>query len=463
MDQITIALEKVDILPPDRVTDNTSVLTLKNLMLEPLVGWDSGHATPGLFSHWIQQDGGRRWQLFIRPGATFHDGKPCEPEDILAVIDGLLASVDTFGMKWSYARYLAEARLEPGPDRSVIVENPEPFADILDIFSEFYVSRLNGEGRATLGTGPFRVAAHEAGRTVDLERVAPPAGDGPKRIRLVAVPHAEERWRMLVDGAVDAAIHLDHLEHPPLDDGHLIWGRRLSPLSVMAYLNCSAGPFVSAQARLAANLAIDRQALVRDVFHGLAEPASTIVSPAHLGMQRHRLPPLPFDPDRARALLAASGVDRTITFRTPTFMPERAPEITRFTAESLQAVGFEVTIETEHNRPEYARQVGRKQIGDCALFDSSPHSTFRVLNDKIASGVKAVWWQGYHNEDVERLIGIANRAVDQEAREQAYGACLRQLQNDPPWLYLAHPVNLFAAKPGRARIALTAKGTLQIG
>ncbi len=462
MDTITIALEKVDILPPDRVTDNTSVLTLKNLMLEPLVGWDAGHATPGLFSHWTQDDGGRRWRFSIRPDATFHDGKPCEPEDILAVINGLLNSVDTFGMKWSYARYLAKARLEHGPDRSVIVENPEPFADILDIFSEFYVSRLDPEGRATLGTGPYRVTACEPGKSIDLERAASAGGGGSMRIRLVAVPDAEERWRLLVDGAVDAAIHLDHMEHPPQGDGHFTWGQRLSPLSVMAYLNCGAGPFVSAPARLAANLAIDRQALVRDVFHGLAVPAATIVSPAHLGMQSRKLAPLPYDPNRARALLAESGVDRAITFRTPTFMPERAPEITRFAAEALQAVGFEVTIETEQDRPEYARQVGRKQIGDCALFDSSPHSTFRVLNDKIASGVKAVWWQGYHNDEVERLIAAANHAVMDGAREQAYAACLRKLQDDPPWLYLVHPVNLFAARLGRAKIALTAKGTLQI-
>ncbi len=463
MDVITIAIEKVDILPPDRVTDNTSVLTLKNLMLEPLVGWDEGRATPGLFSHWTEQNGGRTWRFFIRPDAAFHDGKPCEPEDILAVIDGLLNSVDTFGMKWSYARYLARATLKPGADRSVIVENPEPFADILDIFSEFYVSRLDDEGRATLGTGPYRVAAHAAGQSVDLERVAPPAGEAPQRIRLLAVPAADERWRMLCDGAVDAAIHIDHLEHPPKGDERFLWGRRISPLSVMAYLNCTTGPFVSAAARLAANLAVDRQALVRDVFHGLAEPASTIVSPAHLGMRRERLAPIPYDPARARDLLAASGAGRAITLRTPTHMPERAPEISRFVAEALDAVGFSVTIETEHDRPEYARQIGRKQIGDVALFDSSPHSTYRVLDDKIASHVRAVWWQGYQNDAVDRLIAAANRAVAPEAREQAYAACLRLLQDDPPWLYLAHPVNLFAAKPGRARLALTAKGTLQIG
>ena len=50
---LTIALEKVDFLPATRVTDDTSVLTLKNLVFEPLLRWDAGGSTkPALFSHW---------------------------------------------------------------------------------------------------------------------------------------------------------------------------------------------------------------------------------------------------------------------------------------------------------------------------------------------------------------------------------------------------------------------------
>jgi peptide/nickel transport system substrate-binding protein len=157
MHALTIALEKVDFPPPDRVTDNTSILTLKNLVFEPLLGWEAGQATPALFSHWTHSDDGRRWEFFIRPGAAFHDGGSCTPSDILTVIDGLVRSVDTFGMTWSYARYLAQATISAGAGLSIVVTNPEPFADILDIFTEFYISRSAADGRATLGTGPYRV------------------------------------------------------------------------------------------------------------------------------------------------------------------------------------------------------------------------------------------------------------------------------------------------------------------
>jgi peptide/nickel transport system substrate-binding protein len=463
MTLLTMALEKVDLLPPDRVTDNTSVLTLKNLVFEPLLGWDNGFVTPALFSHWTHSPDGRRWEFFIRPGAMFHDGKLCLPADILSVIEGVQMALDTFGMKWSYARYLARARIVAGAGLSIIVENPEPFADILDIFSEFYIARISGDGQATLGTGPYRIIDLTPGEEVTLDRSDGAAEAGPAQIRLIAVPHAGERWRMLKDGGIDAAIHLDHVEHPPGLDARFDWGRRLSPLSVMLYLNCSSGIFTSPEARLAANLAVDKAELARSVFHGLAEPASTVVSPAHLGMRVAGLSPVPHDPDRARTLLDKIGGPHAIRLRTPTFMPERAPEISCFVAAALMEVGFDVSIEVETNRPEYARQVGRKQIGDLAIFDSSPHSTYRILNDKISSMTQAVWWQGYDNPEVEHLIHAANQAVEPRTRETVYAACLRQLHADPPWLYLVHPVSQFAAKPGVARLALTSKGTLGVG
>lgn len=39
---LTIALEKLDFLPANRVTDDTSILTLKNLVFEPLLRWQPG-------------------------------------------------------------------------------------------------------------------------------------------------------------------------------------------------------------------------------------------------------------------------------------------------------------------------------------------------------------------------------------------------------------------------------------
>ena len=143
-------------------------------------------------------------------------------------------------------------------------------------------------------------------------------------------------------------------------------------------------------------------------------------------------------------------------------MPDRAPAIARFIAASLEAVGLAVHIETEPDRPEFARQVGRKQIGDMALFDSSPQSTFRVLDDKISSVTAAVWWQGVADAETDRLIAAARRAVAPEARRAEYARCLRRLNAAPPWLYLLHPIDIFAARPQLSGLSIDHKGTLVV-
>lgn len=455
---LTIALEKLDFLPANRVTDDTSILTLKNLVFEPLLRWQpGGRVAPALFSHWSHSEDGRHWTFTIRPGATFHDGVACTSDHLIAFIDGILNSVDMFGMKWSYSRYLAHATITAPTSDMLAVDNPEPFADILDIFSEFFICRQNAAGQAVLGTGPYRVAEFTAGQ---FARIEPMTGDL-RPIAAHGVPSAEERYARLKSGQVDAALNLERM-HGKVDfDPSFQWGKAVNTLSVMYYLNCSTGLFVSPEARLAANHAVDKKRLIANIFQNLGAEASTIVSPFSLGMSQP-IAPIAYDPDAARRLLDKAGGPSAITLRTPLYMPERSPQISQFVAAALQEIGLSVTIETETDRPEYARQVGRKSMGDMAIFDSSPQSTFRVLDDKISARSKAIWWQGFDDPETERLLQAASSAVTDEAREAAYAATLRRLNANPPWLYLLHPTDIFAARPDIAGLGIDHKGILTI-
>ena len=70
MSLLRIAAEKCRFVPPRQVTDDTSVLTLKNLVLEPLIRWEDGVLRPGLFADWSHDGTGRRWRCgswFTRP------------------------------------------------------------------------------------------------------------------------------------------------------------------------------------------------------------------------------------------------------------------------------------------------------------------------------------------------------------------------------------------------------------
>jgi peptide/nickel transport system substrate-binding protein len=143
-------------------------------------------------------------------------------------------------------------------------------------------------------------------------------------------------------------------------------------------------------------------------------------------------------------------------------MPDRALSISQAVAHDLAEVGLKVRLEAEADRPEYARQIGRKAMGDLALFDSSPHSTYRVLNDKISSVSRGIWWQGHEDPQLETMIAGANAAVTPPDRRRAYGRCLARLNANPAWLYLLHPVQVFAARPSARKLSLDAMGVLRL-
>lgn len=466
---LRIVLENVDFRLPTQVTDDNSVTALKSLVLEPLLRWQPGGGVkPGLFATWTHSEDGKIWNFTIRENAVFHDGSFCTAQDIVTYIEGLLTSRDYFDMPWSYSRYFKQSQITAEDVRTVRIANPEPFADVLDILCEFWPVRLAEDGKPVLGTGPYKVTEFERtngfGRAI-LQGVDLKRHNGPHVIIATHEPDGSKRLKLLKDGKVDVALNLERAEDLGLIDfGPAVqWGRVTSTLSAMFYLNCTQGLFRSEEARLAANLAIDSKGLVKNVYKGLALPSTTIVSPFHLGSAKADLDPIPFDPDRARKLLEPLDSSTPIVLRTPTYMPEHAQKIARFVASSLRAIGLTVEVQVEENRPEYARSIGlRKQIGDLALFDSTPNSTFRVLDDKISSESRNTWWLGYHDEDVQILIHKARNEVEDGRRRLAYARCLKRLQENPPWLYIAHPDVVWASKPG-VEIIIGQSGVLTLG
>ena len=460
---LKIALAKVAFLAPDRVTDDTSVLTLKNLVFEPLCRWQDGQVGPGLFARWSRTSDGRTWRFHIREEAVFHDGQPCTADDVIAFIEQLLRAVDTFGMPWPYARYLAGCQLRAAAADCVELVAPASFGDVVDVFSEFYPCRVAGDGTAIVGTGPYRVASLEQGRSCTLQRVA--GGAGPQRLHVVACARAEDRLRLLQAGDCDVALNLEHLESRIDMHAGLQWLQQPNTLSVMSHLNCAQGLFRSPQARLAINLAVDSGLIVDELFGGLGIRSSTIVSPFHLGFSEAATRPMQADPERAARLFEtayAAGGRGSIVMRTPLTMPPKSQAVTAMVADMLRRIGVEVRIDTETDRPAYARQLGAKQMGDAAIFDSSPHSSFRILNDKISSTVRGTWWQGYDNATVEAAIVRANASLGEVERGLAYGRCLAELHRDPPWLYLFHPVVVMAARHGVPGLSLDHKGIMKL-
>ena len=83
------------------------------------------------------------------------------------------------------------------------------------------------------------------------------------------------------------------------------------PTNTLTYLGfpTKKEPFDSMELRQAMSLAIDRQLIVDKVLNGLAEPSTDILTPPIPGARDDACEFCTYDPDRARELLAESGVD----------------------------------------------------------------------------------------------------------------------------------------------------------
>jgi peptide/nickel transport system substrate-binding protein len=94
------------------------------------------------------------------------------------------------------------------------------------------------------------------------------------------------------------------------------------------------------------------------------------------------------------------------------------------------------------------------------IFDSSPLSTFRVLKEKVDARFEGSWWQGYHNEAVEKLLDAAQATADNRRREAIYKQCFRLLSEDPPWLYLYNAMNITGIAPHLSAWQMPAHGVI---
>jgi peptide/nickel transport system substrate-binding protein len=121
-----------------------------------------------------------------------------------------------------------------------------------------------------------------------------------------------------------------------------------------------------------------------------------------------------------------------------------------------------LTVHRVEDRVAYAEQVRAKRIHDMCLFDSSPMSTFRVLNEKIDSRTRGSWWQGYGNAEVEALLDRSRVTVDGAGREALHQQSYAVLRDDPPWLYLYNHVRAVGLAGRHPDWAMRADGVLDV-
>jgi peptide/nickel transport system substrate-binding protein len=188
--------------------------------------------------------------------------------------------------------------------------------------------------------------------------------------------------------------------------------------------------------------------IICKVRGGAAQPLNGPLTPLHLGYDPST-PFYPHDEAKAKTLLsdAGYGTGLRIVLDVPTSLPNEAPDLARQMAGQFAKVHVTTEIKEFADRQSYAEMARRKEIDDAACFDSTPLSTYRVLREKLHSGFRGPWWQGYTNPDVDALIDKAQATADFELRRQIYRRAYRIIRDDAPWIFLYSPTCFWGVGP----------------
>ena len=315
----------------------------------------AGPNTPSLAASWSVSKDGLIYEFVLRKTAKFHNGDPVTAEDV----------------RFSFERYKgAAAKLLKEKVASVqIVDShrvsfhlKEPWPDFMTFYGtsasgaawvvpKKYVQQVGDDGfkRAPVGAGPYKVVSFTPGVELVME-----AFDGywrktpsVKRLVFRSMPEEATRGAALKKGEVDIVYLLSgpiaeeikrtpNLKLVPSKPPGVFWldfPDQWDPKS----------PWHDQRVRLAASLAIDRQAVNQAETLGFSRPTGTIIP----RLFDYALPfdPPPHDPKRAKQLLADAGYPNG--FDAGDFHP--FPPYTSMgeaLAGYLQAVGIRTRIKT---------------------------------------------------------------------------------------------------------------------
>jgi len=146
------------------------------------------------------------------------------------------------------------------------------------------------------------------------------------------------------------------------------------------------------------------------------------------------LKPYPYDPTKAKQLLAEAGFpngfEATLDAPNGRYLNDKA--VAEAIVGQLNKVGLHITL----NMPEYPALV-QKIVGHTSQFyliGSVEPATEIAFPRAFKSG--GAFYQAYPNREVADTIDRANRTLDRAQREQLFRQVNRQVQQDAPWLFL---------------------------
>jgi peptide/nickel transport system substrate-binding protein len=351
---ITLASRWVDPAETEGIITPFMVLyALHDALVKPMPG---NINTPSLAESFTQSKDGLTYEFVLRKGVKFHNGEPVTAADVKFSFERYKGS----GAKLLKERVREVQMVDPGRVRFHL---KEPWPDFMTFYGtsatgagwivpKAYVEKVGDDGfkKAPIGAGPYKFVSFNPGIELVMEAFEGYWRKVPNVKRLVyrSMPEETTRAAALRKGEVDIAYLLTG---PVAEDIQRTAGFKLvapkeSPAVFWLDLPDQwdpKSPWHDRRVRQAVSYAIDRQALNQAETLGFSKPTGSLI-PRALEFARV-FEPDPFDPKKAKQLLAeagyANGFDAGDFYPWPPYF-----SMGEALAANLQSIGIRTRIRT---------------------------------------------------------------------------------------------------------------------
>ncbi|TAJ31355.1 MAG: ABC transporter substrate-binding protein [Reyranella sp.] len=454
-------------------------------LYDPLVAWEMdisdkpGKLIPGLATEWKVDDADKTlWVFKLRPGVKFHDGSALTADSVIwnfdKVFDTKSPQFDQRQASQVRPRLPSVASYRKIDDMTVevktkVVDALFPYQMLWFLVCspaqwEKMGKDWNKVASEPSGTGPFKLA-----RLVPRERaelVKNEAYWNPKRIPkadrmvLIVAPEAATRTAALLSGTVDL------IETPPPDavdrltKGGMKIVQNVTPHVWNYHPSMLPGsPWTDIRLRKAANLAIDRNAIVQ-LLGGLAQPAFGQVDRTSPWFGKPSFE-IKYAPDQARTLMSAAGFSKAQPLKTKFVVASggTGQMLSLPMNEAIQEMFKEVYIDLEFKVVELealytAWRAGAKAemnkdvtANNIAYVTSDPLYAFTRFFASNQAAPVGVNWSNYASPEVDKLIDEALATFDPAKQDAIMAKVHEKVVDDAVLIWVVHDTNPHALSP----------------
>lgn len=418
-------------------------------ILETLVTLDHDmNIVPKLATHW-EYLSPTHLRFYLREGVLFHDGTEFTAEAVeFTWHRGLYG--DPPGRWLAFVGPIV--KVEAVDKYIVDFHTSAPYGPLLHVLTPPYtgivspaaVEKLgDGFGRAPVGTGPFKFVEWRTNERIVLEANQDYWGGAPALDTVVFRTVPEEGARMLAlrSGETDMVLlpAPDQLAALEANPGYAVSG---TPGIGVFALNFNLDmPIVDdVRVRRAIAHAIDRELLVDAILEGGGVLAESFIGEPIFGFKSMELEErYPYDPDKARTLLAeagyvpgsdgvlqdAAGNRLSLKFLASNGRALKDREIAEVIQEFLRQVGIEVTVDLFEWATTSSILRGEElpyHLTTSAFYTASGDADFALHTNFHSAETPPHGWNGsrYANAQVDEYLEAARSSLDQDERQELY-------------------------------------------